>query len=569
MDNIFVQLAIILGFASLLGFVTQKFKLPLLIAYLLGGLIIALIGFFDVKTSRALSFLPEIGVAFVLFLVGMELDLREIKSLGKPVIVCGILQTIITTLAGFIIAQFFGFKLIESWYLGLGLSFSSTIVGIKLLSDKKELTSLYGKLSIGILLLQDLIAVLVLLGLTATPSVLNLGLQHSFPLLATLFKAAIFFLGSIILSRYFLPQLFKSISDSSELLFLTALSFLFFYVSVSILLGFSVVIGAFLAGIALASSPYHYQIQGKVKPLRDFFVSLFFVYLGTQVNVSDIGVSLLPILAFTTYAVFIKPLIFLLILGGFGFRKHTMFQTGLIQSQISEFSLITALIGFRAGFISSPVLTLIASSLLLSTLISALLITHSGKLFKYLKSTVGFFERKNYCHRMEDIEQARELKDHIVVIGGHRVGGEIIKFLKRERVPQIVLDFNPAQVENLLLEKVPVVYGDMGDPEIMDALNLEAAKMVISTAPNLSDNKLLLEELKAKYINVPVIVRSESVKDARMLYKAGADLVIIPEIVAGDFLTEKLKSHLEDGQYFNDRPRIEMERLSHKNLAWE
>src|SRR3989344_7735254 len=301
MDNIFTQLAIILGLASILGYVTLRFKLPLLIAYLIGGLLIALTAAFDVHSSEVLHFLPDIGIAFVLFLVGMELDLRELKLVGKPVLVAGFMQVLITAIAGSTVAKLLGFDDIESIYLGIGLSFSSTILVIKLLLDKKDITALYGKLAIGILLLEDLLAVILLVFLTVSNSVFSLGLQQAFPLLTLLVKALILFVLAILLSKHILPSIFKAVSKQAELLFLTALAWCFIYISFAILLGFSVVIGAFLAGVTLASSPFHYQIQGKVKPLRDFFVTLFFVYLGTQVNFSELG-KVLPItILFTIY----------------------------------------------------------------------------------------------------------------------------------------------------------------------------------------------------------------------------------------------------------------------------
>ncbi|TSC66293.1 MAG: Sodium/hydrogen exchanger [Microgenomates group bacterium Gr01-1014_80] len=512
MDNIFIQLAIILGIASILGFITVRLKLPLLIAYLFGGLLIATTAVFDPRTSEVLHFLPEIGIAFVLFLVGMELDLREIKSLGKPILLAGILQITMTTIIGSSIARLLGFAPTESLYLGVGLSFSSTILVIKLLLDKKDLNALYGKLAVGILLLEDLLAVILLL-------------------------------------------------------FLTALAWCFIYISFAVLMGFSVVIGAFLAGVALASSPYHYQIQGKVKPLRDFFVALFFVYLGTQVDFTDIGKIYPLALIFTAYTLFVKPAIFLLIFGIFGFRKHTMFQTALVLTHISEFSLIILLVGLQQAKVSQAALTTIALSGVSSMIIASLMITHSRKIYKKLSGFVAFFERKDYRHETEIIA-GDSIAGHVVIIGGHRVGGEIVRFLKNENIPHLVLDFNPGQVEALLKEKINAFYGDMGDPDVLDELRLSDAKMVISTASDFDDNRLLLEEIKSLKINIPVIVRAETIPDARELYHAGADFCLIPDIVAGDLLMEKLKEHLND-DFFKNRAKIEMEKLARKTLAWE
>lgn len=567
MENIFVQLAIILGISSGLGFLAFKLKLPLLIAYLVGGLLIASTAIFDPRASGALNFLPEIGIAFVLFLVGMELDLREIKSLGKPILLAGILQIFITTIIGSSIAKLLGFSPIESWYLGIGLSFSSTILVIKLLIDKRDVSSLYGKLAVGILLLEDLLAVLLLVVLTVGNSVLGLGLQQAFPILTLIAKAILLFGLALILSRYILLAVFKAVSGQSELLFITALAWCFIYISFAISLGFSVVIGAFLAGVALAQSPFHYQIQGKVKPLREFFVALFFVYLGTQVDFTEIGRIYPLVLVFTIYTLIAKPTIFLLILGIFGFRKHTLFQTALSLTHISEFSLILLLVGFQLGVVSQSALTTIALSGVLSMIFASLMITNSRMLYKKLSSVISFFEKKNYKHFLEE-GVIENLDGHVIVIGGHRMGGAIVKFLKDEKIPFLVLDFNPKQVENLAGIGVSAIYGDMGDPEVLDSLNLNGARMVISTAQDIEDNLLLLEEVKSKKITgLPLIVRAESVFEAEILYKRGADYVIIPEIVAGDLLTDKLKGHIREKDYWKTRAKIELEKLNRKTIA--
>lgn len=569
MDNFFIQLAIISGLSSILGYIVVKSKLPLLIAYLVGGLLIASTAIFDPRASEVLHFLPDIGIAFALFLVGMELDFREIKNLGKPIIIAGTLQVIVTTTVGSFIARLLGFGVAESWYLGVGLSFSSTILVVKLLIDKNDVNALYGKLAVGILLLEDLLAVLLLVVLTATTSVLGLGLQQTIPILALALKVILFFGLALILSKFVLPAIFKAVSRQTELLFITALAWCFIYVSLAILAGFSVVVGAFLAGIALANSPLHYQIQGKVKPLREFFVMLFFVYLGTQVDFSRINTIYPLMLIFTAYTLLFKPAIFLLVLGIFGFRKHTIFQTALSLTHISEFSLILLLVGFRGGAVSQSALTTIALSGVLSMIIGSVMITHANKLYKKLGKAIGFFERKNFKHSLEQSNHGDgSLKGYVFLIGARRIGGEIVRFLKRENIPQLVLDFNPHQVDILMKEKVPVLYGDIGDPEILEVLNLQDARLIISTSANLDDNKLLLEELRSRKINLPTIVRAETADDARDLYQAGADYVIMPDILAGDFLMDKLKGYLNGEDFFKDRPRIELEKLSRKTLAW-
>lgn len=539
-SEIFMQFAIVLSLASGLGFLLHKLKLPLVVAYLVAGVILSFAALIDTHAIGIFSFLPEIGIAFVLFLIGMELDLREIKALGKPIIASSLGQIIISTLAGYSIAAYLGFTQVESIFLGLGLAFSSTVVVIKLLLEKRELASLHGKLSLGILLLEDLVAIVVLMIVSVGSSALNLGFQASLPLVTLLLKAIGLFLLTFILSKYVLQRIFDSVAKSVELLFLTAVTWCFLFTSLAVLSGFSVVIGAFLAGVALASSPYHLQIQGKVKPLRDFFVTLFFVYLGTQAKLDDLFTNLPAVIIFTLYALFVKPIVFLLVLGTFGFRKHTMFQTALNLSQISEFSLIVLLVGLNMGLVGQGALSVMAAVAVISIISSSIMISYSKKIYRVVNPIIKFFEHRNKTHFMEPHEEAG-LEDHVVVIGAHRVGGPVVNFLRREKLPFIVMDFNPHIVEQLREKGVAIIYGDLGDSEILDYFYLEKAKLIISTVTDMDDNEILLEECKRRKVKAKIVARALDNAHAEALKALGADYVILPEKVSGHFLVTQLK----------------------------
>lgn len=566
-NQLFLQLAIVLGLSSILGFIMKIFKLPLLVAYLIAGVIISIWAIFDLNQSAALSILPEIGIALVLFFIGMELDFAEIKSLGKPILAAGLGQIIISALVGFVLAQALNFPQTESIFLGVGLSVSSTIVVIKLLMDKKDLSSLYGKLALGILLLEDLVAVVILMALTVGSSFLSLGLQESLPLLTFVVKGMILLALSLVFAKYILQKIFKEVANVAELLFLTAISWCFIFVAVSLALGFSVVIGAFLAGIALANSPFHFEIQGKVKPLRDFFVTLFFVYLGSQVVFEDLGAVLPIMIIFSLYALVIKPLIFLLILGSFGFKKHTIFQTSLSLSQISEFSLIIMVVGLKMGMVSQTSLTAMALTGVVSIILSSIMISYSKKIYRRFGKYVGFFEHGSLVHHLETKTDGLELRDHVVIIGAHRMGGKIVEFFQKHNIPLLVLDFNPKIIQKLLEDKINALYGDIGDLEVFDVLNLSNANLIISTAQYKDDNLMLLTELKRRKFNGVVIIRAVSGQDAKELYDSGADFVILPEVVAGDFILEHLKEHWPNLAYFKNRAEVEVNKLSHHTLA--
>lgn len=568
-NALFLQLAVVLGLAATCGYAVKLLRLPLVVAYLLAGVLLSFSQLFDLHTSQTMNFLPQIGMTFVLFFVGMELDLQEIKNLGKTVAIASLGQIMIAFSVGFMIAQALGFAQPESFYLGIGLSFSSTIVVVKFLLERKDLSSLYGKLSLGILLVEDLVAILILMGMTVGESFLNLGLQSSLPLLMLFLKGGFLLILALGLSRYVLAKVFTAVAKSSELLFLSALAWCFIFVSISLVLGFSVVIGAFLAGIALANSPFHYDIQGKVKPLRDFFVTVFFVYLGSQVVFKDIPGVLPLIILFSLYALIAKPLIYLLILGSCGFRKHTIFQTALNLSQISEFSLIILIVGLKMGAVSQATLTAMALTGVISIIASSIMISYSHLIYKFMTPFLGLFVRGGVSHQVESRKENVVLEDHVILIGAHRIGGEIVKFLKREKIPFLVLDFNPVVVKKLMEEKVHTLYGDIGDPEILEFLNLEKSKLIISTAQDLDDSLMLLSEIRKKRLKAVVITRAASIADAQTLYKAGADYVILPEIVSGDFVAQILRDHWPSMSYFKNRVEIEKNKLARNYLAFE
>lgn len=534
-----MQFALVLSLASVFGYLVLKLKLPLVVAYLLAGVSLSILSIFDLNQTGIFSFLPEIGIAFVLFLIGMELDLREIRALGKPIILASLGQIVLSSLAGFAIAGALGFSASESLFLGLGLSFSSTVVVIKMLLEKRDLTSLYGKLAIGILLLEDLVAIIVLMGISVGSSMFHLGLQNSLPFVTFALKAIGLFFLTFILSKYVLEKVFDAVAKSVELLFLTALTWCFIFTALAIMSGFSVVIGAFLAGVALASSPYHLQIQGKIKPLRDFFVTLFFVYLGTEAKVGDLITHPFTILILTLYALTIKPIIYLAILGMFGFRKHTMFQTSLNLSQVSEFSLVMLLVGFKAGLVSQSTLSVMAAVGVLSIVVSSIMVSQSKRIYAWLTPFVKFFESKKTHFLEQTIEE--EFEDHIVVIGAHRVGEPVINFLRKQKIPFMVVDFNPHTVEQLRAQGVNVVFGDIADPEIIDSLKLDKAKLIISTIITMPDNEMLLEECHRRKVRAKIVVRATDAAHANALKDLGADYVILPETVSSHFLVSQLK----------------------------
>jgi Kef-type K+ transport system membrane component KefB len=537
MDSVFVQLAVMLSTACVIGYIAMRFRLPLVMAYLLAGVALSV---YNIGDSTVLHTLPDIGIALVLFLIGMELNLSEIKSLGWPVVVATLFQVVVSSIAGFGLATYFGFPATEALILGIALAFSSTIVIAKMLAEKRDTASLYGKLSIGILLIEDLVAIIAMVAITE--NIISIGFSPAvvMPLVMFALKAAALIAIAFLASRFILAPTFNAMAKSVELLFLAAIAWCFIFTSLAVLAGFSVVIGAFLAGLALASSPYQIQIQSRVKPIRDFFVALFFIYIGSQVDLLGIRDSLPVILGFTALALLVKPFAYLVGLSFFKFRKRTLFHTALNMTQVSEFSLIILLLALEHGIASDSALAIIAGSAVLSIMISSTLLNHSEKIYLFMKPFIAKFQKQEAVDMLPDAV-VPALSQHVVVIGADRVGKVVIEYLKKAKIETLVLDYNPSTVAHLRREGYHVLYGDVSDSEILENLQLETAHLIISTASGMRDSLALLEACKRKKTKAKIVVRSVDAEQEHALKAYGADYVIFPERVSGDFLVSKLE----------------------------
>jgi FlaA1/EpsC-like NDP-sugar epimerase len=281
--------------------------------------------------------------------------------------------------------------------------------------------------------------------------------------------------------------------------------------------------------------------MGKIKPLRDFFLTIFFVYLGSKINFAYLSSGIWAIITLSVFAVLFKPMVYALILNIFGFKKHTLYQTSLSLSQISEFSLIVLVIGANYGVVSPKVISVMATVGVITIIVSSMLIYKNRKIYKYFIPLLSFIERKKKTGVSENA--ARELGEHVVVIGAHRIGLPIVEYLAKEGIPFVVMDFNPHVVRELEGKGVNVVYGDIGDPDVLEALDLENTKLVISTATALEDNEMLLAEIRERHLDIKTVVRAEDKDHGEILKSLGADYIILPEKVSGKYLVNQIKNN--------------------------
>lgn len=549
MEKIFLEITIVIGLASICTIVFRALKQPAVLAYILTGILLGPLGFFHLQEKEALMTLSQLGITLLLFILGLELRLTELRSIGKSAVVAGILQMVVTFGLGFFIAILFGFNQAVALIVGVALSFSSTVIIVKLLSDKRDLNSLHGKIAIGILLVQDFFAILAIIFLARSGDISGPGMVWT--IAAILLKMTVLFGWILLLSEFVFPKIIHRIAKSSESLFLFSLAWVFFLTAIVTWppIGFSVEIGGFLAGLALAGSTENFHIVAKMRSLRDFFITIFFVMLGLEMTFANVTHVLVPSFVLALFVIFGKPLIVMAVTGILGFQKRTSFFAGSLLGQVSEFSLILVFLGHQNGIIPTQIVTLLVLVSILSYVGSTYLIQHNNILYRKVSHLLTIFEWKKVHpeHTYSTKEITEDTKDHVVVIGAHQMGQSVIRALEKSGEDVVAVDFNPDIVSTLKEKNVPVIFGDISDSEIQEKIGLHRAKMVISTIPDIEDNTILIRDMNKKNKKAIVVVMAYELSDAKSLYKAGADYVVLPHLAGGRHLAKILfdKKHLE------------------------
>lgn len=533
----FSDISLLLVVAGGFGLIARFLKQPLLIGFLFSGLFLSYFGF--ISDHGVLDNLGKIGVALLLFLVGMEMNIRDIPTIGKVALSAGIGQIVFTSVIGFLVALGLGFGNIQSIYIAVALTFSSTIIIVKLLSEKNDINSLYGKIAVGFLLVQDLVAVLILMFLAGIRDG-NLGFLQ---ILLLIVKAGVLFSGVWYLSKSILPRIFsKIVGNSQELLFTISIAWA---LGVSTLvggpLGFSFEIGGFLAGLALSNLPDHLGVSSKTKSLRDFFLTIFFVTLGSQLLITGIWEILPKAILFSLFVLVGNPLIVMLIMGLLGHKSRTSFLASVTVAQISEFSFILMSMGKSLGHVSESDLALVVLVGAITMTGSTYMILGSEKIYLKLRNFLKIFEKKvtNESVFLKDVDY----KDHIVMVGCDKIGSSLLPYFRKHGLDHVVVDFNPSVFSRLSSEKTNILLGDITDYEILELCKLENAKLVVCTIPNLEENLFILNAIRTLKSKPIFIASANSRADTIKLYELDADYVLNPDIIAGEFLRHMFRSH--------------------------
>lgn len=556
-ESLFLEISIVLVIATLLAVAARIFRQNPILSYILTGVIVGPLGYLAFNSKDTLEVMSKIGITLLLFLVGLEMNLSGIRQIGKPAVIVGVGQVAFTALVGYYLSLFLGFTPTASIYISLALTFSSTIIVVKLLSEKKDLGSLYGRIVIGVLLVQDFIALLVLMFLAG----MEKGSGFDALNIATIFlKGGALLLLLIVVGKNILPRFVGFIARSQEVLFLFSIAFAMGVASLfaSRFVGLTLEIGGFLAGIALSYSSQHYQIHSRIRPLRDFFVIIFFIILGSTLALRESVDILMPVLTFSLFVLIGNPLIVMILMGLLGYKRRTSFLAGLTVAQISEFSFVLMQLGSKIGQVDERSVTIITLVGIITITVSSYLIIWGSSLYKIFSPILKIFERKK---TIEKEFKQKDISGHIVLVGVHRLGVHLLGVLPKETT--VIVDFNPEVVKKLESEGYNVIYGDISDEEIQDGINILDAKLVISTVPDITDNFALVHRIRENSLirKVPkIVVTAMEEWEAKLFYDHGADYVVLPHFIGAQQIAQMIEVD-HDFALFKEAKQKDLEML--------
>ncbi len=558
-----IDLAKIVVAATVMNYIVRIFKQPSLLGYILAGIIMGPIvlgsmvfPFGDgvitlgIPNIEEIIILSELGIAFLLFSIGIETDFSRLISMGKTVVIGGTLQVLVIIASVIGLSEVFGILSFEqSVFIGVILAFSSTMVVVKQLSDSFQINTLHGRLMVGFLILQDILVVF------AIPLLQNLGADGSSNFFGIILNSAILIISAVLLNKYIFPRLYRFSLKYSELFYLTAVSNCFVFIQLSLFLGIPIAIGAFFSGLALSTLPYNIEIFSKIRGLRDFFVTIFFVTLGMQLTF-NFGAFPIGLLLMIVGIVFIlKPLAFYLVSLGSGFGSRVSFLVAAGLAQVSEFSFILAGQGRNAGILSADLFSLLVFVIAVSMVITPYMFNYSNRaysLFSRISEKIPRkLKHKRFSSRIKKLEKVPvELKDHVIIIGGGTTGYGIAASLKGN-VPLVIVDHDSEVITSCINKGFNAVYGAADSEEIMEKINLKDAKLLVIAIPDIKSAIFLADLANKTNPKLVVFARAHYYRNALRLYQNNVDFVVLPHVIGANVFLEKVAEFLETGKLYH------------------
>jgi Kef-type K+ transport system membrane component KefB len=536
MHSIFLQLGVVTIVSAGLAIAFRALKQPIILAYIVAGILLGGGGYNLIPDSVNTQGIATVGIIFLLFLIGLELDIGRVRRVGKVVLMAGGIQMAVVAAGAAFFTLALGYPVSTALFLGLAAAFSSTAVVMKRLIDKQELASLHARVSIGILLLQDLIAVLALMLVSG----IGTGSFDASVFVWFAIKAAVFFLVTWLFTKYLLGRIFFFIAKSTELLFLTSVAWAFLFAIICDALGFSKEIGAFVAGLSLATLPYNLEIIGRVKPLKDFFLVIFFVVIGLEVSLPVIAHNWVLILGLMLLVLFVKTLVTSAVMARSGYPKRASYLTGAGLGQMSEFSLLVVLLGASLGQVDHTIVPITATLVAATIIANTYWVEANRYLYPILVQPLKWLGANGRTKELGG--KPPELSDHIIVFGANRAGHAVLSALKEGGRDILVVDHNPEVIRRLQRQGTTSVYGDIDDHELLGEIGVDRAKTIVSTAPNAAANLYLIKRVRERNRKALVVTTAEQIDEALAMYDAGADYVVVPHLLGGEQTAQLLEA---------------------------
>jgi Kef-type K+ transport system membrane component KefB len=533
--GVYTEVSLILLAAAVLGAIGLLLRQPLIIVYILLGIALGPSGIKLVQSQDVVDLLAQVGVAILLFLVGLELNPDYVRRIGAVAVATGLGQLTLTIVIGFLLTLLLGKDWLTALYIAIALTFSSTIIIVKLLSDKRELDTLHGRIAIGFLIVQDLavIVALVVMSVMGGGQAAEQGLAQVLGAIAL--KLAGLGAGMYLAMRYLLGRLLRFLARSLELLLIFAVAWAVGLAALGDWLGFSKELGAFLAGFALSPTHFRDAISTRLTPLRDFLLLFFFIDLGTKFDLATAQQEWLTALILALFVLIGNPLIVMAIMGAMGYRRKTGFLAGLTVAQISEFSIIFIAMGLSLGHVQQDALSITTMVGLITIALSTYMILYSQPLYQRLERFLKPFERKEpFAERRFEAQQMDDAPYAVIAFGLGRTGRLVLDHYHALGIRAIGVDYDPEAVAAMQGRGIPALFGTAEDQEFIVGLPLAHAKLLVITLPHMDDVQDLLRTVNATDFDGRIIAVARSEADANALKAMGVDEVINPFELAFD-----------------------------------
>ena len=535
--------ALIIVAATVIGLIARQLGQPTIVAYIITGVVLGPVVLDVVTVEGLVGHMAELGLGFLLFLLGMKMRFDDIREILGPITNIAIGQTVLQTALAFLVALLLGFGTTEVLVIALATVFGATPIIVKVLTDKDEITSLPGRIDVGVLIIQDIYLVVVLALFSAD----QLGDASQIAQTLAVIFVMMGFIGlfSIASSRYLLPPLFRRIANNKDVFLVVAIAWAFLFIAIAEGFNLSVEVGAFLAGLSLAQLPYSKELEDRITPITDFFILIFFASIGLQIE------SVASLFAYWQEAVFAS---IVLMVGNFWimfylidreeFSVETSFLGSINMVQVSEFSLVVGALALTQGYIDADILGYLTLMALMTMTVSTYIISYNHAIYERVQPWFSRF------HADENVtEGIQAYEDHAIAIGYDEITEGALPLLEARYGDVVVIDRKTEHIAELHEEdRYEYVFGDFRHTEVRKASGLKRAKFIISSTVEVDVNEVLLNEARDDAI---VFVEAGRIEDAYSLYEKGASYVIMSTFLAA----EKLSSHLR--LYFTDRDAFE------------